>query len=204
MPIERDSQARGTRQAVVRLRNTSCGRTGISTGSGFAISPTQIVTNRHVVENASDIQVNTWDGTSIDARVTRVARQQDGDLAVISIDEPLTGTLPLSDTPVVPGQHVRVVGFPEGNAYNEAGGEVIGLVPGVLDQPGESILVDAVTKHGNSGGPLLDANGRVVGVVFAGDEATDDGFALPVSTLRGFLEAPEAELPQPDPVDASC
>lgn len=180
------SVLRRAQQITVRIRTLGCDQLGL--GSGFVLPGDIVVTNRHVVEEPQQVSVNTWDGRSLPADVAGIA--VDSDLAVLQLRD--VGDLPVAEVrpdPVEPGEPVIVVGYPGGGPAAVSTGEVVALVEGeLLDEPADVIQVDATIRQGNSGGPLLDAEGRVVGVVFALDIASGHGLAVPIDTLLDRLD----------------
>ena len=172
---------------VVRFRVTQCGL--VIVGSGFAIGPHTILTNRHVVAAApvADIQVETWDSRPL--HVVRAKVSPDVDLAVVTVSETLpdVATLAAEDppgkTPVV------AVGYPLAKALRLAPGKTIELLDGdVLDTGFRILLTSASVKPGNSGGPLIDGTGTVVGVVFALTIGDETGLAIPITVVRKTLD----------------
>lgn len=185
---------RRAREITVRIRTLGCDRLGV--GSGFVLPGGLVVTNRHVVGRPRSVSVNTWDGVSIDAEVDGIAT--DADLAVLRlVGEPDLPVAELRTTPVRLGEAIIVVGYPGGGPSTVTTGAVVGVQDvDVLGAVTEVILVDAPIRPGNSGGPLLDADGRVVGVVFALDRAAGVGLVVPVAALlerlaTGTMTAPE-------------
>jgi S1-C subfamily serine protease len=187
------SVLRRAREVTVRIRSLGCDQLGL--GSGFALPGGVVVTNRHVVEQPREVTVNTWDGRSLDADVSGIAI--DSDLAVLQLEG--AGQLPvaeLRDEPVEVGEAVIAVGYPGGGPATVSTGEVVALVEGeLLDEPADVIRVDADIRQGNSGGPLLDEDGAVVGVVFALDVGSGDGLAVPVGTLLDRLDGSALTAP---------
>lgn len=172
---------------VVRFRVTQCGL--VVVGSGFAIGPHTILTNRHVVAAApaADIQVETWDSRPL--HVVRAKVSPDVDLAVVTVSETLpdVATLAAEDppgkTPVV------AVGYPLAKALKLAPGKTIELLDGdVLDTGFRILLTSASVKPGNSGGPLIDGTGTVVGVVFALTIGDETGLAIPITVVHKTLD----------------
>ncbi len=188
------SVLREAQAVTVRIRTLGCAQLGI--GSGFVLPGGVVVTNRHVVEQPLEVTVNTWDGRSLDAEVSGIAI--DSDLAVLQLDA--AGSLPvaqLRESLVEVGEAVIAVGYPGGGPATVTTGEVVALIEGeLLGEPADVIRVDAPIAQGNSGGPLLDEEGRVVGVVFALDVASADGLVVPVGTLLDRLGG--ASLAAPD------
>jgi len=182
-----ESVLRRSREITVRIRSLGCQALGI--GSGFVLPGGVVVTNRHVVDQPRQVTLNTWDGRSLEASVDGVA--VDSDLAVLTLGD--DAGLPVAElapeTPQ-PGTPVIAVGYPGGGPATVSTGTVVGITDAdVLGESAGVIVVDAEIRQGNSGGPLLDEQGRVVGVVFALDTASGHGLAVPVSTLLDRLDA---------------
>jgi len=166
-------------------------------GSGFIVSEDGIiVTNLHVVAEARQIQVTLGDRSSLPGRV--VGFDPLTDLAVVQIDPKgrKLPTLPLGDSNQLQvGQKVVAIGNPFGFQATLTTG-VVSALQRTLQSPGgalidEAIQTDAAINPGNSGGPLLDSQGRVVGVntlIFTPTGGSVGiGFAIPVSTLKLVL-----------------
>lgn len=184
---------RKAQEVTVRIRSLGCEHLGL--GSGFVLPGGRVVTNRHVLFQPLQVTVNTWDGLSLEADVEGVAI--DSDLAVLQLED--TDDLPVAElrrAPVEQGETVYAVGYPGGGPATVARGEVLALVDGtLLGEPADVIRVDARIEQGNSGGPLMDENGLVVGVVFALETNAGTGLAVPVQTLIERLD--EAVLSPP-------
>jgi S1-C subfamily serine protease len=176
---------RAAREFTVRIRALGCDRLG--TGSGFVLGEDLIVTNRHVVGTPREIAISTWDGRSFDARVDGIAR--DADLAVvrvIGLDLPVAS---IRTTPAVTGEPVAAIGYPGGGGATITTGMVLGFTDGpILGESVPAIRVSAEVLPGNSGGPLVDVDGRVIGVIFALTGPGGDGLAVPVDVLVERLE----------------
>lgn len=145
-------------------------RTGASSGSGFVVDKQgHIVTNYHVIEGATNIEVNFLDGTIVRAEIT--GTDVDSDLAVIQVqlseDRLYPVTFGISDNLVV-GQQVVAIGSPFGQRWTMTAGIVSALdraITGFSEfRIGGVIQTDAPINPGNSGGPLINLNGEVVGV----------------------------------------
>ena len=176
---------------AVRIRNVGC--SSLSTGSGFAIDATTLITNKHVVADSADLQVATYDGRDI--AVTAVSTAAIADLAVVRTAEDLPTYPELAETDPVRGDAVTVVGYPEGGVLTLTTGQVIGSTTDPLNEnPGEVLVADAPVEPGSSGSAVLDAEGRVVGVVYA-KNASGQSFIVPVSTLRTLLADDAAFTP---------
>jgi S1-C subfamily serine protease len=166
-------------------------------GSGFVIDKAgHIVTNYHVIEGAQKVQVSFSQNDQIDAKV--VGTDASTDLAVLQIDthsRSLT-PLPLGDSdPVQVGDPVVAIGNPFGFARTATAG-IVSAVQRSIEAPngvgiGHAIQTDAAINHGNSGGPLIDARGTVIGVnsqISTGNTGAEGnvgiGFAVPVNTVK--------------------
>ncbi|MFP4394282.1 MAG: S1C family serine protease [Anaerolineales bacterium] len=164
-------------------------------GSGFVYDKDgHIITNFHVVENAEDIQVTFADGTTLPAEV--IGADPTYDLAVLKVDpDPdyeLT-TISLGDSKQLRvGQFVVAIGNPFGLDQTVTFG-VISSLGRIIESPdrrfiGEAIQTDAAINPGNSGGPLLDLQGRVIGVnaqiVSPSQANAGIGFAIPVNIVK--------------------
>jgi S1-C subfamily serine protease len=183
--IARDSVQRQAKQMTVRIRNLGC--EGLGTGSGFALSESVLGTNRHVLAGADQLEVSTWDGRTLN--ITAAEVQVFGDLAFVEVDGTLPVVAELSHS-IAPGSPVTAVGYPLGGPLTLSEGVVIDRVAGdVYGLPGDVLQVTATVEPGNSGGPLLDAQGRVVAVVFGVDTENGYGLAIPVDEAQELLEA---------------
>jgi Flp pilus assembly protein TadD len=135
-------------------------------GSGFFIRPGQVLTNLHVVEGARRVEVKTLDGKGrIYASQGALDFDEEADLAVLSVDVPQERTRVIELTNNLPeeGEGVFVIGNPlrlEGSISN-------GIVSAVREVPnlGKIIQTTAPISHGNSGSPVFNYRGQVVGIV---------------------------------------
>jgi hypothetical protein len=175
-----DGVAAAGRMAV-RVRNVGCG--SLSVGSGFALDEHTVVTNRHVVADSADLQVSTYDGRDLD--VVTVSSAPVADLALVRTAEPLPQVPGLAEGDPGAGTPVTVVGY----------GEVLGTVPDPLGTGMDQVIVtSAEVVGGSSGSAALDADGRVVGVVYAGDDR-GQSYLVPLSLLQALLADTEAFVP---------
>lgn len=192
--IRADSPERAARELTLRVRASGCGT--VATGSGFAIARRAFVTNRHVIADAAKIQVNTWDGRSLRATVSRVAYYSDLALVIVDEDLPTVGILSSRDAQA--GEQVTIVGYPLGGQQAFGTGSVIDYVIGAnLGDDTRVMRLSADVQPGNSGGPVLDGRGEVTGVVYAVELATRHALAIPASAVRALLH----EEPAPEPPD---
>ena len=175
---------------MVRFRTISCD--GVFVGSGFANGPHTIVTNRHVVGGADTVAAETWDGVPL--HIASVKISPDHDLAIVTVSDTLTTWLPLAAEEPNAGMPVTVSGYPRAKALALTNGTVIEDING-QELYGESrvVLTTAKVQHGNSGGPMVNALGVVVGVVFAVTVGSNTGLAIPVSTLHTVIDNSDLE-----------
>jgi serine protease Do len=165
-------------------------------GSGFLIDPAGIiVTNKHVVDGALDITAILSDGERAHATLLAVAAMLD--LAVLKVDvgHPLP-VLKWGDSEALQvGDPVLTIGNPLGIGISVSAGIVSALNRDIQDTPFDQyIQTDAAINHGNSGGPLIDADGDVVGVdtaLYNPDDAggfIGIGFAIPAETAKFVVD----------------
>jgi putative serine protease PepD len=194
-----------TYQGVVDLTVTSSsggsqffgGGSQQAEGSGFVYDTDgHIVTNQHVVGDGGEIEVTFWNGDKYKA--TLVATDPSTDLAVIKVDAPSSILHPvtLGDSDGVQvGDTVIAIGSPFGLTGTVTSG-IVSALHRQMDSPSgytitDSIQTDAPINHGNSGGPLIDMGGRVIGVntQIQSDSGGSDGvgFAIPSNTVRSVV-----------------
>jgi S1-C subfamily serine protease len=182
-------------RSVVRIRNVSA--CGVAIGTGFVIDGNRIVTNRHVVENARELEVETWDGRPV--RIGTARQGTETDLGVIDLRgrnardlTPLT----FDEDGLHTGDRVAAIGFalagPTVTTYGQFLDEPRGRR---FLEPDRVLRYNTTVEHGNSGGPLLNREGEVVGVVFAYETATGHGLAIPLERLQNTLTIPGATEP---------
>lgn len=160
-------------------------------GSGFAIQTGLVVTNYHVIEHAMAIEVHLRNGRSTRARVVGTAPGLDLALLAVGFDEEdLAPVSVQSGTRLEIGQTVVAVSHPLGLQHSVSAGVVSGLrreLPGT-ELGSNLIQFDAAINPGQSGGPLVDTDGRVVGVTTAKIlEAEGIGLAIPIGVVEAVV-----------------
>jgi serine protease Do len=181
----------------------------VGSGSGFVVSDDGLViTNRHVVEDAgAEYSVILNDGRKLPAVI--LARSPGYDLAVAKIqtNEPFR-SVPIGNSDTLrSGQRVIAIGNALGEFQNTVSLGVIsglrrsiiaGIQGGRTEELAELIQTDAAINPGNSGGPLLDLNGKAIGINTAVAQGAENiGFALPVNLVRNLLEEARKVLVEP-------
>jgi len=169
-------------------------------GSGFFISDKgYVLTNNHVVEGTSKVSIVLADGTQQDATVVGADRYSD--IAVLKTSGAVPAVAALGNSDLLqPGESVIAIGSPLGDFKNTVTVGVVSATGRSIDtgqgyQVEDLIQTDAAINHGNSGGPLVDLAGEVIGIntmivrnTGSGDVAEGLGFAIPINTARAVAE----------------
>jgi S1-C subfamily serine protease len=182
--------------SVVRVLGTACGL-GVE-GSGWVAAPGVVVTNAHVVAGETDTTVSTQDGVSLEA--TPVHYDTENDLALLRIDAELPALSIAADPQR--GTNGAVLGYPENGPFS--------ISPARLGDTSSALSDDSygngpirrpiaslrgAVRSGNSGGPLVNAQGRVMGTVFAATTTgPPGGFAIPNDVVISALGEPESPV----------
>jgi serine protease Do len=165
-----------------------------SAGSGFVVDPDGVIlTNWHVVAGAYEIFVTFADGTRLDAEVMNAARIVDLALLKVNAGHKLQAVTWGDSTHVEVGDSVLAIGNPLGIGMSVSGGIVSALHRNISDTPYDDFIqTDAAINHGNSGGPLFNMQGEVIGVDSAIISPTAAnaglGFALPAYQAEFVIE----------------
>ncbi len=194
--IVADPDVTAAASSVVRVLGTACGL-GVE-GSGWIAAPGLVVTNAHVIAGEEDTTVTIQGGASLEA--TPVHFDVENDLALLRIDAQLPQLLIAADPQS--GTAAAVLGYPENGPFAAA--------PARLGETRETLSEDSYgrgpisrsivslrgsVRSGNSGGPLVDARGRVLGTVFAATTSgAPGGFAIPNQVVSGALRTADAQV----------
>jgi len=165
-------------------------------GSGFVLTKDGLIlTNNHVIGNAQRVEAALADKHKYKAKV--LARDPNHDLALIKIDAPNLTPVTLSDSRgLMVGQRVYAIGNPFGLNGTMTRG-IISAIRSVRSPNGapieDAIQTDAAVNPGNSGGPLLNSRGEVIGITTmiasnGADQSSGIGFAIPINTARAILD----------------
>jgi S1-C subfamily serine protease len=175
---------------------TSTPREG--TGSGSVLTKQgHILTNFHVIEDARQIVVNLFDGSSYEAKL--IGADPNNDVAVLQIEAPAEKLYPISwgdSSKLVVGMHVYAIGNPFGLERTLTTGIVSSLNRSLLSENKRVIRgiiqTDAAINPGNSGGPLLNRRGEMVGITTAivsrAGQSSGIGLAVPANTARRIVD----------------
>jgi putative serine protease PepD len=205
-PLSVNQIYRRAYRGVVEITVTMNGSTSPFPGGGTAPAQAQgsgwvydsdghIVTNEHVVDGATSVKVQFWNGNTYSASV--VGTDPSTDLAVIKVDAPSSVLHPLTvadSSKVQVGDGVVAIGSPFGLEETVTSG-IVSALHRAIEAPNnftinDSIQTDAAINHGNSGGPLLNAQGQVIGVnaQIKSDSGGNEGvgFSIPSNTVRSI------------------
>ena len=185
-----DPEVQAARPSVVRVTGYACGL-GVE-GSGWIAAPTLVVTNAHVVAGVSAPRVDRGDGRYLDG--TLVSFDRKNDVAVMRVPGLEGRPLPFADEAA--GADVALLGFPGNGPFAAAPARLGATVRTVgRDAYGRFPVARTVTtirgviRSGNSGGPAVDAAGRVRSVVFAQRAGSEGGYGVPIGAVRDALAA---------------
>jgi S1-C subfamily serine protease len=189
--IASDPDVEAAGHSVVRVLGTACGL-GVE-GSGWAVRPGLVVTNAHVIAGSDDTTVTTQEGTELGA--SPVYYEPGDDLALLRVGSDLP---PLAVAPEArAGTAAAVLGYPENGPFALSPAR-LGETRSVISEdsygngPLERTIVSlrGSVRSGNSGGPIVDEAGRVLGTVFAATTGGyRGGFAIPLEAVGRALES---------------
>lgn len=172
---------------------------GISTGSGFLISQDgYIVTNYHIIEGAQSVEIITADGKTYSGQIVGV--DEGNDFALLKIEAEGLPCLEFgSSDALVIGDQVVAIGYPLSSGSPTLTVGYISAKNRIVTTEGRTISMlqtDAAINSGNSGGPLLNMKGQVIGITTAKSSGTSStgasiegvGYAIPIDDIRGMIE----------------
>lgn len=181
-----------TQASVAKVHAIAPGCQKVLEGSGFVLSPDRVMTNAHVVAGASTVTVAV-NGNPLDATV--VSYDPGVDIAILSVPNLTAQPLAFADDVAKTGTDALVLGYPGGGDFVATPARIREIIQ--LSGPDiyrdatitrEVYTVRATVEQGNSGGPLVDLNGRVLGVVFgAAVDDNDTGFVLTAKEVSSQL-----------------
>jgi S1-C subfamily serine protease len=183
--------------AEVQIKNTEQEKTEW-TGTGFALKDGYVVTNYHVVENANQIRIYGVNGNfTTDYKAELIAKDTHNDLAILYItDYRFNGfsTIPYSINTknADVGEEIFVLGYPLTSTMGDEIKLSTGIISSRTGYDGHVSLeqISAPIQPGNSGGPLLDSKGNIIGIVSSKHIGTENvGYAIKASYLKNIIES---------------
>lgn len=190
---------RTVKPAVVAIATYDANGEALMTGSGFFLNQGKVVTNLHVIRNAARIEIKTLDGKGRTYPAAGLLSiDEDGDLALIKVDMPPVRSRAIELAPLLPDEGETV--FVVGNPLKLEGSVSDGIVAAVREVPsvGRIIQITAPISHGNSGSPVFNMRGQVLGVVTVkvtnGQNINLAIAAARIGQLRGETVRPLTEL----------
>lgn len=160
---------------------------GKSLGSGFAIGKNCIITNAHVVNDVNSIMVVTYEGTEYTASLLGI--NEDEDIAVLIIEDATVPYLRMTDLSTVKiGDDIYAIGAPKGMVYTLTKGTVSSKNRIIKERA--YIQIDAAINEGNSGGPLLNDSGEVLGMnTLKINDSEGIGLSIPTDRIENYLKS---------------
>ena len=172
-----------TKSSVVRIRGVSPSCQKVLEGSGFVVAPNRVMSNAHVVAGSESVTVEV-DGDTYDASV--VSYDPNADISILDVPNLPAAPLPFVDAPAPGGTDAIVMGYPGGGDFVATPARVREIIE--LNGPDiyrtttvtrEVYTIRGTVRQGNSGGPMINRSGKVLGVVFgAAVDDADTGFVL--------------------------
>jgi S1-C subfamily serine protease len=199
--LQNSAIVQDVRPSIVKIHGEAPSCSRALEGSGFVIAPQRVLTNAHVVAGTDVVAVEVNNG-QLDAHV--VYYNSDIDLAILAVPDLTAPPLHFDSAPGTEGQDSIVLGYPLDGPYTASAARIRSRInlpgPNIYDDRTENrdvYTIYAQVRSGNSGGPLIDTRGGVLGVVFGA--AVDDpttGFALTAQQVTSVLPANPTSLYQ--------
>jgi uncharacterized membrane protein required for colicin V production len=189
---------RQARVSVLKIRGRARSCSRALEGTGFVVAPQRVITNAHVVAGTDQVQVEATNGI-LDAEV--VSYDPQTDVAILKVPGLRAPALPLASEPAASGTNGLVLGYPLDGPYTASAARIRDRIhlrgPDIYNSSTvvrNVYTVRAVVRSGNSGGPLLDGSGQVLGLVFGAAVDNDEtGFALTDDEIAGDVAAAPSE-----------
>ena len=181
--LANDAVVTATRPSVVKIRGVAPSCQKVLEGSGFVVSPNRVMSNAHVVAGSDSVTVEV-DGQNYDASV--VSYDPDADISILDVPDLPSPPLAFADAPAATGTDAVVMGYPGGGDFIATPARVREIIelrgPDIYRTTTvtrEVYTIRGTVRQGNSGGPMIDRGGKVLGVVFgAAVDDADTGFVL--------------------------
>ena len=178
-----DPVVAATRPSVLKIRGVATSCQKVLEGSGFVVAPNRVMSNAHVVAGSESVTVES-DGKTYDATV--VSYDPNADISILDVPDLPAKPLQFDMQEAASGTDALVMGYPGGGEFTATPGRIREIIQ--LNGPDiyhtntvtrEVYTIRGTVRQGNSGGPLIDKDGRVLGVVFgAAVDDADTGFVL--------------------------
>jgi S1-C subfamily serine protease len=181
------------RPSIVKIRAVAPGCQKILEGTGFVVGPNKVMSNAHVVAGAETVTLEA-DGQTYDATV--VSYDPDADISILDVPGLPSTPLPFAPQPAKSGTDALVLGYPGGGDFLATPARIRETIelkgPDIYKSKTvdrEVYTVRGTIKQGNSGGPLIDRQGQVLGVVFgAAVDDAETGFVLTAKEVHRQLD----------------
>ncbi|MEU0498508.1 acid resistance serine protease MarP [Mycobacterium sp. NPDC006124] len=178
-----DPVVAATRPSVLKIRGVATSCQKVLEGSGFVVAPNRVMSNAHVVAGSESVTVES-DGKTYDATV--VSYDPNADISILDVPDLPAKPLQFDMQEATSGTDALVMGYPGGGEFTATPGRIREIIQ--LNGPDiyhtttvtrEVYTIRGTVRQGNSGGPLIDKDGKVLGVVFgAAVDDADTGFVL--------------------------
>ncbi|HYO00618.1 MAG TPA: acid resistance serine protease MarP [Mycobacterium sp.] len=178
-----DPVVAATRPSVLKIRGVATSCQKVLEGSGFVVAPNRVMSNAHVVAGSESVTVES-DGKTYDATV--VSYDPNADISILDVPDLPSTPLQFDMQEAPTGTDAVVMGYPGGGEFTATPGRIREIIQ--LNGPDiyhtttvtrEVYTIRGTVRQGNSGGPLIDKDGKVLGVVFgAAVDDADTGFVL--------------------------
>lgn len=180
--------------SVLKIRGVAPSCEKVLEGSGFVVAPNRVMSNAHVVAGSTSVTVQTADGQEYDADV--VSYDPDADISILDVPALPAPPLIFADAPAKSDQDALVLGYPGGGTFAATPSRIRETIE--LNGPDiyrtktitrEVYTIRGTVRQGNSGGPLIDLNSNVLGVVFgAAVDDAETGFVLTAKEVSRQLQ----------------
>ncbi|WP_102144808.1 acid resistance serine protease MarP [Mycobacterium hubeiense] len=178
-----DAVVAATRSSVVKIRGVAPGCQKVLEGTGFVVAPNRVMSNAHVVAGSDSVTIEA-DGQTYDASV--VSYDPDADISILDVPNLPLQPLTFVDSPAPSGTDAVVMGYPGGGDFVATPARVREIIelkgPDIYRSTTvtrEVYTIRGTVRQGNSGGPMINRSGKVLGVVFgAAVDDADTGFVL--------------------------
>ena len=185
---------------LYQLQIEACNGLDTQRATAVAIAPDVVATVAHSFEDAQALTMTDGNGTTVNGEI--IYLDQAKDLALLRLDERAGDTLTLGE-PEESGA-VTIATYGESGGPTIKNGDILGLVQATLDGEGPraAIRLEAEIKPGDSGAPVIDADGQMVGLVFATVRNKDVGWAVSATEISDVLD--EIERDNPGALPLAC